>query len=140
MNFKSLILFFSVLVASCSSVTEMEQIHTMTSPDGGLEMTLYMDGQGTPFYALEYKERNVILPSSLGFELSCGSFRDGFEVHRIDTLTFDEVWEPVWGEEEKIRNHYKEAAIGLVQTSSGRKMVLRFRLYEIGRASCRERV
>ena len=132
MKFKSLILFFSVLVASCSSVTELEHVHTMTSPDGRLEMTLYMDGQGTPFYALEYKERNVILPSSLGFELSCGSFRDGFEVHRIDTLTFDEVWEPVWGEEEKIRNHYKEAAIGLVQTSSGRKMVLRFRLYDDG--------
>ena len=132
MNFKSLILFFSVLVASCSSVTEMEQIHTMTSPDGRLEMTLYMDGQGTPFYALEYQERDVILPSSLGFELSCGSFRDGFEVHRIDTLTFDEIWEPVWGEEDRIRNHYKEAAIGLVQTSSGREMTLRFRLYDDG--------
>ena len=104
----------------------------MTSPDGKLEMTLYMDGQGTPFYALEYQERDVILPSSLGFELSCGSFRDGFEVHRIDTLTFDEVWEPVWGEEDRIRNHYKETAIGLVQTSSGRKMVLRFRLYDDG--------
>ena len=132
MNFKSLILFFSVLVASCSSVTEMEQIHTMTSPDGKLEMTLYMDGQGTPFYALEYQERDVILPSSLGFELSCGSFRDGFEVHRIDTLTFDEVWEPVWGEEDRIRNHYKEAAIDLVQTSTGRLMTVRFRLYDDG--------
>ena len=132
MNFKSLILLFSVLVASCSSVTEMEQIHTMTSPDGKLEMTLYMDGQGTPFYALEYQERNVILPSSLGFELSCGSFRDGFEVQSVDTLSFDEIWEPVWGEEEKIRNHYKEAAIGLVQTSSGREMTLRFRLYDDG--------
>ena len=132
MNFKSLILFFSVLVASCSSVTEMEQIHTMTSPDGRLEMTLYMDGQGTPFYALEYQERDVILPSSLGFELSCGSFRDGFEVHSIDTLTFDEVWEPVWGEEDRIRNHYKEAAIDLVQTSTGRLMTVRFRLYDDG--------
>lgn len=132
MNFKSLILFFSVLVASCSSVTEMEQIHTMTSPDGKLEMTLYMDGQGTPFYALEYQERDVILPSSLGFELSCGSFRDGFEVHRIDTLTFDEVWEPVWGEEDRIRNHYKEAAIDLVQTSTGRMMTVCFRLYDDG--------
>ena len=132
MKFKSLILFFSVLVASCSSVTEMEQIHTMTSPDGKLEMTLYMDGQGTPFYALEYQERDVILPSSLGFELSCGSFRDGFEVHRIDTLTFDEVWEPVWGEEDRIRNHYKEAAIDLVQTSTGRLMTVRFRLYDDG--------
>ena len=132
MNFKSLILFFSVLVASCSSVTEMEQIHTMTSPDGRLQMTLYMDGQGAPFYALEYQERDVILPSSLGFELSCGSFRDGFEVHSIDTLTFDEVWEPVWGEEDRIRNHYKEAAIDLVQTSTGRLMTVRFRLYDDG--------
>ena len=95
-------------------------------------MTLYMDGQGTPFYALEYQERDVILPSSLGFELSCGSFRDGFEVHRIDTLTFDEVWEPVWGEEDRIRNHYKEAAIDLVQTSTGRLMTVRFRLYDDG--------
>lgn len=91
-----------------------------------------MDGQGTPFYALEYQERDVILPSSLGFELSCGSFRDGFEVQGVDTLTFDEIWEPVWGEEDRIRNHYKETAIGLVQTSSGRKMVLRFRLYDDG--------
>ena len=132
MKFKSLILFFSVLVASCSSGTEMEQIHTMTSPDGRLQMTLYMDGQGAPFYALEYQERDVILPSSLGFELSCGSFRDGFEVHSIDTLTFDEVWEPVWGEEDRIRNHYKEAAIDLVQTSTGRLMTVRFRLYDDG--------
>ena len=132
MNFKSLILFFSVLVASCSSVTEMEQIHTMTSPDGRLQMTLYMDEQGTPFYALEYQEHDVILPSSLGFELSCGSFHDGFEVHRIDTLTCDEVWEPVWGEEDRIRNHYKEAAIDLVQTSTGRLMTVRFRLYDDG--------
>ena len=132
MNFKSLILFFSVLVASCSSVTEIEQIHTMTSPDGRLQMTLYMDEQGTPFYALEYQEHDVILPSSLGFELSCGSFHDGFEVHRIDTLTFDEVWEPVWGEEDRIRNHYKEAAIDLVQTSTGRLMTVRFRLYDDG--------
>ena len=132
MKFKSLILFFSVLAASCSSVTEMEQIHTMTSPDGRLEMTLYMDGQGTPFYALEYQERDVILPSSLGFELSCGSFRDGFEVQSVDTLTFDEIWEPVWGEEDRIRNHYKEAAIDLVQTSTGRLMTVRFRLYDDG--------
>jgi hypothetical protein len=74
----------------------------------------------------------VILPSSLGFDLSCGSFRDGFEVQTVDTLSFDEIWEPVWGEEERIRNHYKEAAIGLVQTSSGREMTLRFRLYDDG--------
>jgi hypothetical protein len=104
----------------------------MSSPEGKLEMTLSIDENGTPLYALEYQGNAVILPSSLGFDLSCGSFRDGFEVQSVDTLSFDEIWEPVWGEEERIRNHYKEAAIGLVQTSSGREMTLRFRLYDDG--------
>ena len=42
------------------------------------------------------------------------------------------MWEPVWGEEDRIRNHYKEAAIDLVQTSTGRLMTVRFRLYDDG--------
>ena len=95
-------------------------------------MTLSIDENGTPLYALEYQGSAVILPSSLGFDLSCGSFRDSFEVQSVDTLTFDEIWEPVWGEEDRIRNHYKEAAIDLVQTSTGRLMTVRFRLYDDG--------
>ena len=53
MNFKSLILFFSVLVASCSSVTEMEHVHTMTSPDGRLEMIMASGGG----FAISFEEK-----------------------------------------------------------------------------------
>ena len=120
-----------ITLTSCGIVAE-RNVWTMSSPAGKLEMTLSIDENGTPLYALEYQGSAVILPSSLGFDLSCGSFRDGFEVQSVDTLSFDEIWEPVWGEEERIRNHYKEAAIGLVQTSSGREMTLRFRLYDDG--------
>ena len=97
----------------------------------------------------------MILPSDLGFEFRgvlkaqkivynadgtiskedrqpCNSFYDGFALESVETSTFDETWEPVWGEEAQIRNHYNELLVNLVQTSTDRKMAIRFRLYDDG--------
>lgn len=41
----------------------------LNSPDGNLEMTFTLDGQGTPTYELTYKQKEVIKPSKLGLEL-----------------------------------------------------------------------
>ena len=41
----------------------------LSSPDGNLEMTFTLDGQGTPTYELTYKQKEVIKPSKLGLEL-----------------------------------------------------------------------
>ena len=129
--------------------------HTIVSPSGNMEMTFRLTEEGTPQYALTYEGRDVILPSDLGFELRgvlkaqklvynadgtiskedrepCNSFYDGFEVESVETGTFDETWEPVWGEEAKIRNNYNELLVNLVQTSTERKMAIRFRLYDDG--------
>lgn len=51
--------------------------------------------------------------------------------------SLDETWEPVWGEESHIRNHYNELAVTLEQgpvNKNGPKavMVIRFRLYDDG--------
>ena len=37
----------------------------LNSPDGNLEMTFTLDGQGTPTYELTYKQKEVIKPSKL---------------------------------------------------------------------------
>ena len=60
------------------------------------------------------------------------SFYDGFAVESVETSTFDETWEPVWGEEAQIRNNYNELLVNLVQTSSEKMMSIRFRLYNDG--------
>jgi hypothetical protein len=60
------------------------------------------------------------------------SFYDGFAVESVETASFDETWEPVWGEEKEIRNNYNELLVNLVQTSSEKKMSIRFRLYNDG--------
>ena len=57
---------------------------------------------------------------------------DGFEVKDTQTATFDETWQPVWGEEKEIRNHYNELAVTLYQPMNDRSIVIRFRLFNDG--------
>ena len=134
---------------------EVTDVHTLQSPSGNMEMTFQLTAEGTPQYALDYGDTKVILPSDLGFEFRgvlkaqklvynadgtiskedrepCNSFYDGFAVESVETDSFDETWEPVWGEEAKIRNNYNELVVNLVQTSTERKMAIRFRLYDDG--------
>ena len=147
-----------VLLAACGtsqSEGEVTDVQTLKSPSGNMEMTFQLTAEGTPQYALDYGDTKVILPSDLGFEFRgvlkaqklvynadgtiskedrepCNSFYDGFAVESVETDSFDETWEPVWGEEAKIRNNYNELVVNLVQTSTERKMAIRFRLYDDG--------
>ena len=145
----------AVALACTQKQGPVTDVQTLKSPDGVLEMTFQLTAEGTPQYALSYGDREVILPSDLGFEFRgvlkaqklvynadgtiskvdrepSYSFYDGFAVESVETSTFDETWEPVWGEESQIRNNYNELLVNLVQTSSEKKMSVRFRLYNDG--------
>ena len=56
----------------------------------------------------------------------------GFACIDAKTSTFDETWEPVWGEVKSIRNHYNEMAVTLNQKAQNRNIIIRFRLYNDG--------
>ena len=146
------------LLAACTiskPTTEVTDVNVLQSPSGNMKMTFHLTAEGTPQYALDYQDSKVVLPSDLGFELRgvlkaqklvynadgtiskedrepCNSFYDGFEVESVETDSFDQTWEPVWGEEAKIRNNYNELLVNLVQKSTERKMSVRFRLYDDG--------
>ncbi len=110
---------------------------TMTSPDGNLVMKFALT-DGVPTYSLDFEGQAVILPSCLGFELKGGhQLTHGFVFDGQQRSSFDETWEPVWGEEASIRNHYNELLVKLQQPSArdGEKPVVmhvRFRLYDDG--------
>ena len=102
----------------------------LTSPGHLLTLTFHV-ADGVPRYALTYKDRAVVLPSRLGFELkNAPSLLDGFTLRSAERSSFDETWEPVWGETATIRNHYNELAVTLEQ--QGRVLIVRFRLYDDG--------
>ena len=135
--------------------SQITDINTLSSPDGKLEMSFHLTGDGTPEYTLDYDGRPVILSSGMGFELRgvlkaqkidynadgtvtksdwkpCESLHDGFVVESVERSSHDETWTPVWGEEDSIRNHYNELAVNLVQASTERRLVIRFRLFNDG--------
>lgn len=106
----------------------------LSSPNGNFKMKFSLDAAGTPVYSLQYKGKTVIDPSKLGIDLKKekNSFLDGFSIKNTESKTFDETWQPVWGEWKKIRNHYNEWAVTLHQNAGDRDLVIRFRLFNDG--------
>ena len=132
---------------------------SVKSPNGNVELKFYIDG-GRPVYEMSYKGRPVVLPSYLGLELakdkhaSMGlnerDLMDGFRIKDEQTKTFDETWQPVWGETRDIRNHYVEYAAtlsqqwkqprvtaqsgerGMMEEQHEREIIIRFRVYDDG--------
>lgn len=108
------------------------QAEDLKSPNGRLVMHFEVDGMGCPVYTLSYKGKPVIKRSRLGLEAEGFSLREGFQLQKAETATFDETWKPVWGEVSSIRNHYNELAVTLHQPKDDRTIRIRFRLYDDG--------
>ena len=144
-----IVLFFIMAMAF---VTAAQGTHittanaaTLRSPDGKLELTFGLTGNGEPTYMLDRESKPIIMPSKMGFTLE---WRDdlahAFVLKDVSRSTFDEVWQPVWGEEAHIRNHYNEMVVtleqpvGAVESMNGSTakyptvMCIRFRLYDDG--------
>jgi len=106
----------------------------LTSPNGELTMQFSLKEDGTPTYKLTYKNQEVIKESSLGFHLKNDkkSLLDDFKITDTNTSTFDDTWQPVWGEVKEIRNHYNQLKVTLTQSETDRIMVVNFRLFDDG--------
>jgi hypothetical protein len=126
--FTKLACFLLALFMSGAAMAE-----SITSPDGQLRLNFSVNPQGEPVYELSYKGKTVIKPSKLGLELKNDpGLMNGFTLAGTETSTFDETWEPVWGEVKQIRNHYNEMAVTLNQKAQDRNIIIRFRLFDDG--------
>lgn len=125
---QSVLLSLSFLMMSAWGL----QAEDLKSPNGRLVMHFEVDGMGCPVYTLSYKGKPVIKRSRLGLEAEGFSLREGFQLQKAETATFDETWKPVWGEVSSIRNHYNELAVTLLQPKEDRTIRIRFRLYDDG--------
>jgi hypothetical protein len=120
-----------LLALFASSALKAEE--KITSPNGQIKLTFSVSAQGEPVYELSYKDKVVIKPSKLGLELKDDpGLMTGFAIADVKTSTFDETWEPVWGEVKQIRNHYNEMAVTLKQEAQNRNIVIRFRVFDDG--------
>lgn len=123
-----IILFLLALIIATPVVAIEQQ-----SPNGKIAVNVTLNEKGTPMYQITYNGKEVIKPSLLGIELAEeNSLMDAFRINKTTTSTFDETWQPVWGQTRNIRNHYNELFIEMEKPSNGRFMNLRFRVYDDG--------
>ena len=136
-------------VMLCGTATVSAQVETAYSPNHNIAVNFTV-ADGVPVYNVMFKGKQVIRDSRLGLDLLSAkgsgkgtnfnnkvsiaenSLCDGFELMTVRHTSFDETWQPVWGEESNIRNHYNEMAVTLNQTSMSRYIVVRFRVYDDG--------
>ena len=119
----------SFFVSTFTPIVAQEQ----ASPNGNVVVSFSLNKQGIPFYKISYKNKPVIKESSLGFLLKGSeSLTENFKILDAQKTNFKETWQPVWGEETEILNHYNELLVSLEQTTSLRKMNIRFRVYNEG--------
>lgn len=145
--------FIIVSVLACALGASAQHL---TSPNGKLAMDFSVDANGRPTYSLSYGDKMVVAPSHLGYQLKPedpskmtdfewktpaaaqdavaqrADLQTGFSILSTETTAFDELWNPVWGEESTIRNHYNELLVHLSQAKNDRCMDIRFRLFDDG--------
>ena len=144
----------ALMAAGCGKPVTPDFPYTVSSPDGTITASVGLSQDGQPFYKLERDGKEVVKPSRLGFLLSDGdalkaqreneyyrgngfdpsdgtNLYSGFSVLGSSESSFDETWQPVWGEERDIRNHYNELLVNLVR-EDGVRMDLRLRVFDDG--------
>ncbi|MBO5382462.1 MAG: glycoside hydrolase family 97 protein [Bacteroides sp.] len=123
----------ALLVVAGINARPLAAAEEVASPDGKTRLLFSLSEKGEPVYEVFYKDKRVLNPSKLGIELvDAPNLLDGFTLSDAQRNSFDETWQPVWGEEKEIRNQYNELAVTLNQPAQKRNMVIRFRLFDNG--------
>ena len=106
----------------------------LTSPNGKLSLEFTLDEEGAPRYCLRHAGKNILLPSRLGLVLKdAPDLLTGFVLKEVKHDSHNDVWQPVWGEEAEIVNHYNELRVCLKEeTSLERELNIIFRLFDDG--------
>ena len=120
-----------VMLVGCSSVNEEYGIESVKSPDGRTVVTFELNDKGEAIYSVTFAGEQIVAPSQLGIETSCGEFDKGLQIVDIERSTFREVWEPVWGQFAEIENHFNEMVVTL-ENGSGECVDVTFRLFDDG--------
>lgn len=134
---------------SIATVSPLSGAETVTSPDGDITLSFEIQ-DGRPVYFVDFKGRQVIAPSRLGYDLAGGtgrntfqsqgaktgadalSLREGFVLRGVERDSLNETWTPVWGEESEILNKYNEMTVSLRQPALDRLMNIEFRVFDDG--------
>ncbi len=108
----------------------------LVSPERKVEITIELDKEKAPVYAVKFQGSQVLETSSLGLELKRGGLLSkNMRVRDISRVTANETYTFVAGKTRNAHNHYNEVKIAFEETiAPHRQLTIIFRAYDDGAA------
>ncbi len=112
----------TAFIVMCGSVVFAQTKTTIKSPNKNIELNFWLNDKGVPMYEVNYKNKPVMLPSAMGFDLKrtmtndvLPTLRNNLVVSSAVQSSADTKWKPVWGDVNEIRDNYSQLIIRLSQ-------------------------
>jgi glucan 1,4-alpha-glucosidase len=121
-----------ILTTVCT-VANAQQFSTF-SPDHNIALKMDLRPNGSFNYSVNYKTHPVVLLSTLGMKLKEPTVNlTQFTLVKIDSSTYDQTWNTIWGEYSSIRDHHNEIRFHLKdKNGSGILVDIAFRVFDEG--------
>jgi alpha-glucosidase len=117
-----------------AGLARADTVATLSSPEGTLAVTVTLDPDGRPGYAIARRGAPVITESRLGFLLAdAPKLERNFRLAGSSRRSVDETWEQPWGERRFVRNRYNELRVRYVERKPpARQIDVVFRAFDDG--------
>jgi len=128
-----LVLGLLSLLAQPAHASGRHASYPVSSPDGSIRLQFGLD-RGAPTYLVTHHRRPLVVRSALGLQFQGAPALDGdFVVRRVRWTTHDSSWRLLWGEYDRVRDHYNELTVDLREAVKPRRSLrLVFRAYDDG--------
>lgn len=125
-----------MLFLAALALVQPAKAEVVQSPDGRIAVTVTVDGEGRPLYAVDVAGQPVITPSQLGFLFTDSDpLRRGLRLVRTARSDNDSQWEQPWGERRIVRDRHRELLVELAESDESplrRRLFVRFRVFDDG--------
>jgi hypothetical protein len=125
-------IFLFILCSLCQlALWGQVSTQTLSSPDKKLTIHFGLKTGGIPYYDAFYQDQAIITDSKLGLVCRGVDYSKNMAIISSSNSTKDETWTPVWGEEDKIRDHHN-ALKCLLETKDGQRINIHFKAFDNG--------
>lgn len=92
-----------LFMTGCSTRTE----NIVSSPNNAIQVVFNLNANGEVFYAVSYKNREIVAASTLGFDFKDQkSLQKNLEIVNVKHDTYTGTWEMPWGEKHEVVEIY----------------------------------
>lgn len=130
-----LLLLLATLIVAQACNADKPQTLSVSSPAGKVKVNVFLNAQEEAVFQVWLNGKPALDTSLLGgFDLrDAPALKGPWQIVAHNTSSFSETWQPVWGQNNNIKNDYKQLLLSLKEKNEPHRLMnLAFRVYDDG--------